>query len=733
MNSSFDGEGDISISEDDSQNIDWHQKYEQVKELLDLARDELDEFQASSQELEEELEKELQRTERAQRELEDQVRRLEVDRDNWQAKFIQSNDLVNKLQLELTTVRQTIVTYKSQVVELEMGNDDLERNERAAAESLKELESQLNRIMEEKILLEGEVGEKRTLSEENQRLRDANSDLQNEVTVLQRKISLMPAVSLTPVVTSSPVSTTASLMPPASPAPVATSSPISTAASSPVVSRDLELKDLPPSPTTSTLASSTSSRLPQRQQSLRPRLSFSTATPPPRPSVSRPPPSRGLSMVNDMRNKTRALQTKIGVGLPKIRPRLNSFTRAVTISTSSSKSGAHINSSVLAFGGKENQRQPPQQQPPRPRQSVDSARSAGSSASVNSPGWVVVQTEEEEEENQAVDTRKTPRAPRVKDVFTPTPIQARARAILRPRRSDSDTSRPEITPLRFGGFGLGMRSGSRASGRSSLSSASEAESGGERFGSLGKVARLSFASESDSDLDAILKIRDSTDTVKATPKPKPRHSVPARTLSREDSSILMPPPSSFPQRGLRSSRSSDVYPESPMSPDLDAELMSPTESIGSSASSKSYVKSKVVGAMSKYLHSSAPKTSTTSQPQVKGDSKNDIKFPSRLGHKRSQSMMPASPQQPIPPSPTAIPAYARRTSTDAIRVFTNSTPPTNPPRSSVPLKYAGLPAAIPLEGSTRSVSSSSSVVSPINYYPPRNGEARRVSGSDVEA
>ncbi|KAG9041851.1 NADH:ubiquinone oxidoreductase [Tulasnella sp. UAMH 9824] len=336
MNSRFDGEGDISISEDDYQTP----KVRASEEWLDLVRNKLDEFQASSQELEEELEKELQRTERAQQDLEDQIRRLEIDRDDWQV---------------------TTVTYRFEVVELEMGNDDLERNKRAAAESLKELESQLNRMMEEKILLEGEVGEKRTLSEENQRLRYTNSDLQNEITVLQRKISLMPVVSLTPVVTSSPISTTASLMPPASPAPVVTSSPISTAASSPVISRDLELKDLPPSPTTSTLASSTSSRLPQRQQSLRPRLSFSIATPPPRPSLSRPPPSRGLSLVNDMRNKTRALQTKIGVGLPKIRPRLNSFTRAVTTSTSSSKSGAHINSSALAFGGEENQRQPPQQ------------------------------------------------------------------------------------------------------------------------------------------------------------------------------------------------------------------------------------------------------------------------------------------------------------------------------------------------------------------------------------
>ncbi|KIO19415.1 hypothetical protein M407DRAFT_246174 [Tulasnella calospora MUT 4182] len=441
-------------------------------------------------------------------------------------------------------------------------------------------------------------------------------------------------------------------------------------------------------------------------------------------------------MVNDMRNKTRALQTKIGVGLPKIRPRLNSFTRAVTISTSSSRSGAPISSSILGFGGKENQRQPPQQQPPRPRQSLDSTRSIGSSASSRSPGWVVVQTEEEEEENQAVDARKTPRAPRVKDVSatatTPTPLQTRARAILRPRRSDSDTSRPEITPLRFGGFGLGMRSGSRTSGRSSLSSASEAESGGERFGSLGKLARLSFASESDSDLEAILKIRDSTDTVKATPRPKPRHSVPAGTLPRDDSAILMPPPSSFPLRGIKSSESSDVYPESPLSPDLDPELMSSTGSVGSSTSSKTNVKSKVVGAMSKYLHSSTPRASTAPQPQVNGDSKNEIKFPTRLRHKRSQSTIPASPQQPYPPSPTGIPAYARRTSTDAIRVFTNSTPSANPPRSSVPLKYAGLPAAIPLEGGARSLSSSSSAVSPINYYHPRNGESRRVSGSDAE-
>ncbi|KAG9041397.1 hypothetical protein FS837_012320 [Tulasnella sp. UAMH 9824] len=445
----------------------------------------------------------------AQPELEDQARKgrsflitpyyaLELT-----AKLSPTNDLVKKPQVELTAARQAIVADESHVVELEMGNDNLARKLRAAKESSKELESQLNRTMENEILLEGKVGERKTLSEENHRLgmRTLGRSLTTRNLPDARGLSSPCGDKL---------------------------SPISNAESSPVVPRYLELKDVPPSPTAPTLASSTSSRLPQRQSGLKHRLSFPTAIPPPQPSSS-------------MASVTR--QGRDRSGTAKIRPRLNSFTRAVTTSTSSSEPTAHITSSVLGFGGKENQGQPPQQQPPRPRQSVDSTRSAGSSASFNSPGWVVVQTEEEEEENKAVDTRKTPRAPRVKDVFTPTPIQSRARAILRPRRSDSDTSRPEITPLRFRGFGLGMRRGSTTSGRSSLSSASEAESGVERFGSLEKAARLSFAFESDSDLDAILKIRDSTDTVKATPKPKPRRSVPARTLSREDSSISMPPPS----------------------------------------------------------------------------------------------------------------------------------------------------------------------------------------------
>lgn len=64
-----------------------------------------------------------------------------------------------------------------------MGNDSLERNERAVASTLVELESKYSKALEEKILLEHELMDKANLEEALQRLkdelRDANEDLQN--------------------------------------------------------------------------------------------------------------------------------------------------------------------------------------------------------------------------------------------------------------------------------------------------------------------------------------------------------------------------------------------------------------------------------------------------------------------------------------------------------------------------------------------------------------------------
>ena len=161
--------------------------------MLTETKNELDDFHQSSKELEEELERELQRTERAQQELRVKVERAENERDSWkvrriydllsvaptfriQSKFMSlqtnHNTTTASLQRELDSLRQENQKTKVQLRELEMGNDDLERNERAVASSLSDVEAKYARALEEKILLEHELLDKAHLEEECQRLKD---------------------------------------------------------------------------------------------------------------------------------------------------------------------------------------------------------------------------------------------------------------------------------------------------------------------------------------------------------------------------------------------------------------------------------------------------------------------------------------------------------------------------------------------------------------------------------
>ena len=161
--------------------------------MLTETKNELDDFHQSSKELEEELERELQRTEKAQQELKVKVERAEGERDSWKARRvlfllmiylsvpIQSkfmslqtnhNTTTTSLQRELDSLRQENQKMKVQLRELEMGNDDLERNERAVASSLSDIEAKYARALEEKILLEHELLDKAHIEEECQRLKD---------------------------------------------------------------------------------------------------------------------------------------------------------------------------------------------------------------------------------------------------------------------------------------------------------------------------------------------------------------------------------------------------------------------------------------------------------------------------------------------------------------------------------------------------------------------------------
>ncbi|KAG8887869.1 NADH:ubiquinone oxidoreductase [Tulasnella sp. 332] len=357
---------------------DWRLKYLEANELLQETRAELDDFTRTSRELEEELEKDLERTEKAQEELLMRVSKVEMERDEWKLKFVNMqhthNTTTNSLQRELDATRQSLVLYKNQVRELEMGNDDLERNERQASSSLADVEQRYGRALEEKILLEHELQDKAALEETCQRLH-----VNLEVTVLKDQVSQLktlpvrphtthrdssssslpfihtngnedsllrqeaPELSLSDLVSSRPVSISASLHSrlslemcgdesdrlPASPVSVASfgsSRPNST------LSRDRERPNITTTPTqtsflhralspTSSATSSVSTRLPTpRNRRLVPSPQPTTPVTP-RIPVARIPVqrSKGVQMVSDMRARVRTLEQKIQLTMPRMR------------------------------------------------------------------------------------------------------------------------------------------------------------------------------------------------------------------------------------------------------------------------------------------------------------------------------------------------------------------------------------------------------------------------------
>ncbi|KAF9229413.1 hypothetical protein BS17DRAFT_20891 [Gyrodon lividus] len=172
---------------------DWKSKYYEVADMLAETRAELDEFHTSSKELEEELIKEIERTEKAQQDLKVKVSRMETERDEWKCKFMSlqtsHNTTTASLQRELDMARQECQKLKVQLRELEMGNDDLERNERAVTSTLADVEAKYTRVLEEKILLEHELLDKATLEEECQRLKDELRDAGVEISILKDQLS----------------------------------------------------------------------------------------------------------------------------------------------------------------------------------------------------------------------------------------------------------------------------------------------------------------------------------------------------------------------------------------------------------------------------------------------------------------------------------------------------------------------------------------------------------------
>ncbi|KZV75557.1 hypothetical protein PENSPDRAFT_71925 [Peniophora sp. CONT] len=348
--------------------VDWKSKYHEVREMLEETRNELDDFHTSSKELEEELERELQRTEKAHQDMKVKLERAEGEREEWKGKFMSlqtnHNTTTTSLQRELDQLRGDYQKIKVQLRELEMGNDDLERNERAVSSSLADIEAKYSRALEEKILLEHELLDKAHIEEESQRWKDELRDANAEIGILRDQLATAHERASVMTFTSS-----------SEPSPPTPSSSLHHSDEDLLADQkapsDLQLSDLTPDSeftpvnSTSTVPETPRSSshdsdsghhqaLLQKSSIGMPRTHFASPEtprslprpkynspstpsrlPPPRTTVTRPTPrvppaavsslatpvprSRGVQMVSEMRAKVRNLEQKIHTRVPRIR------------------------------------------------------------------------------------------------------------------------------------------------------------------------------------------------------------------------------------------------------------------------------------------------------------------------------------------------------------------------------------------------------------------------------
>ncbi|WVQ84646.1 hypothetical protein IAT38_006801 [Cryptococcus sp. DSM 104549] len=188
-----DSDEDLTFDSPEEEIAHYRDKYRQAIEMLTDTRAELEEFQQSSKELEDEMEQELASNDKQQADLRDKIKRLEVEKEEWRSKHISLQKMHSSttaaMQREMDNLRserdKTLVALR----DLEMGNDELERNERVAVSSLLDLESKYNRAIEEKTLLEQDLAQRDELEAECQRLKDEMRDANNEISILKDQLS----------------------------------------------------------------------------------------------------------------------------------------------------------------------------------------------------------------------------------------------------------------------------------------------------------------------------------------------------------------------------------------------------------------------------------------------------------------------------------------------------------------------------------------------------------------
>ncbi|XP_007886644.1 nuclear distribution protein nudE-like 1 isoform X2 [Callorhinchus milii] len=169
----------------------WKELALRYKRSFQEAREELEEFQEGSRELEAELEAQLEQAEHRNRDLVADNQRLKLELEALKEKLEQQNaqsyKQISMLEDDLGQTRGIKDQLHKYVRELEQANDDLERAKRATIVSLEDFEQRLNQAIERNAFLESELDEKESLLVSVQRLKDEARDLRQELAVRERQ------------------------------------------------------------------------------------------------------------------------------------------------------------------------------------------------------------------------------------------------------------------------------------------------------------------------------------------------------------------------------------------------------------------------------------------------------------------------------------------------------------------------------------------------------------------
>jgi len=170
----------------------WKEKAGEWRQAAADAKEELDEFQEGSRELEAELEQQLEQAENKNKELKALSNKLQLENENLRDKLEQCtreyHSQISELETELSEIKGIKEKLNRYVRELEQQNDDLERAKRSTLASLEDFEGRMNAAIERNAFLESELDEKENLKAAVQRLKDETRDLRSELKVLNPQL-----------------------------------------------------------------------------------------------------------------------------------------------------------------------------------------------------------------------------------------------------------------------------------------------------------------------------------------------------------------------------------------------------------------------------------------------------------------------------------------------------------------------------------------------------------------